>query len=588
LATSPSVDESAAPSRAQVAGVLIGCGTIGLFAGAVWHPVWQDAVEPAQVLAGFVSYPPDNPVYLYSTRVWTVVHQLSAALLTAGWSERAISLLLSGLMGIVAFQALGLVVLALSRDVLLATVSPFFIVLTNTASGGVTYPIELLGVSWTYGIVGLSYALLAMALAGVGRVRGAALLLGFGPALHVTIGFWAIAVTAVAAAFDRHLRGSIAAAAPWFLAGAAAALASAAFHALYQPGTGATAPLSSLSAWGAHWDEHRQPFPLLGSKALAASFAAAVPALWLSRFAADVPAHARALVRCLVVSAALGALLSISYWLVPPDAPSVVAALMPSRMLNLSGMACMALLIGLSPQYSANRTVRVALVAMVIGLIGVAAVIPLEDGGTTQKRVGWSAMAVYAAILAIAAERCTRTGTSGDLIAWLRGRVRVVTIVAIAVALTVVVIVNAREFGHKVAIRFVNHMSDDLLAAAARRPGLLLTSSSLHLLQLTTGRPVLLDGGALDALLYVPEAAGASDRILRRVYGTSLERVQQERRGYLHHDAGRTLWESRTSDEWRAIGDEFGVTDVLTYADWDLRLPVIASNAELVLYAIPD
>jgi hypothetical protein len=38
--------------------------------------VWQDAVEPAQVIAGLVRYPPDNPVYQHSTRTWTLLHQI--------------------------------------------------------------------------------------------------------------------------------------------------------------------------------------------------------------------------------------------------------------------------------------------------------------------------------------------------------------------------------------------------------------------------------------------------------------------------------------------------------------------------------
>jgi hypothetical protein len=587
LAASPRVDEWAVPLRAPIVAVLAGSGAIGVFAGAVWQPIWQDGVEPAQVLAGLVSYPPGNPVYLYSVHTWTVVHQLSAALLSAGVSERAISLLLNGLMGMVALQALGLIVLALSHDVLLAVVSPFFILLTHTASGGVTYPIALLGVPWTYGILGVSYALLTIGLFGVGRDKAAAVLLGFGPAVHVTIGSLMVIVVALAAVLDRSFRASIKATAPWFVGGAAAALASATVHVLHHVAPTGTWSVGYVQGLGAHWDEHRQPFPLLAPGALAAYFAVVVPALWLARYAGDLAPHARLLLRLLLVSAAIGGVLSVSYWIVPPEVPSVVATLMPSRLLNLSGTACMALLLGLSPRYSANPLVRATLVIMVVGLVALAGVLPRDDDGTIQKVVGWSAMAVYAALVASVAERWRRESVPHRPAAWLQTRARLLTIGAIMAALVGVAAVASREFGSALEARLADRTSDDLYAAAAQRPGLLLTSSRLHLIQLVTRRPVLLDGGAIDALLYVPAAAGETDRILRRVYGIDLQRVRTMRRGFLADETGKTLWESRTADEWRAIAREFGVTDVLTYAEWRLQLPVVASNADLVLYAIP-
>ena len=585
IATPPSGNDTTVPSRAQFAAVLTCSGILGFLAGIIWQPTWQDAVEPAQVLAGLVTYPPDSPVYLYSTRTWTVLHQACAGLLTAGLSERTVSLLVSGLMGMVSLQALGTLVLALSGDVLLAIVSPFFVVLTRTASGGVTYPIVLLGVPWTYGIIGLSYALLVLALVGAGRTRCAALLLGFAPAVHVTIGIWMIVVTATAAAFDSTLRGSMRAAAPWLLAGAGAALASLALHVLHQ--TTPAAALPSLSSLGLHWDEHRQQFALLGPRALTAYFAAALPALWLWRFAADVPAHVRPLLRLLVVSTVVGGVFSISYWMVPPDVPNVVATFMPSRLLNVSCMACMALLLGLTPRYASSPEVRGALVVMVVGLVTFALLRP-DDDGTIQQVVGWSAMALYAAILAIAADRQRRGHPHGMGITWRETRIRPFAIGVIIAALAGVAAAAAREFGSSLDTRFADRTSDHVLAAAARRPGLLLTSGNQHGIQSSTRRAVLLDGAALDAQAYVPEVASETDRILRRVYGIDLSEVRRLRRGYLEDDHGKALWQSRSTDKWRDIAREFAVADILTPAGWKLQLPVVASNPHFVLYAIPD
>jgi hypothetical protein len=49
---------------AQVAAVLVVSGIGGFHAGMVTFPDWQVAVETAQVVAGIVRYPVDNPFYL--------------------------------------------------------------------------------------------------------------------------------------------------------------------------------------------------------------------------------------------------------------------------------------------------------------------------------------------------------------------------------------------------------------------------------------------------------------------------------------------------------------------------------------------
>ena len=43
--------------------VLLVSGLIGAIVGAWLYPTWHVAVETAQVVAGIVTYPPDNPFY---------------------------------------------------------------------------------------------------------------------------------------------------------------------------------------------------------------------------------------------------------------------------------------------------------------------------------------------------------------------------------------------------------------------------------------------------------------------------------------------------------------------------------------------
>jgi hypothetical protein len=574
-------------SSGAVATVLVASGAIGFVLGGLWRPSWQDAIEPAQVLAGLVHYPPDNPVYIYSVRTWTVLHQAIAALLACGVPERAMAVVVSGATGMLSLQALALVVLAVGGEVALAILAPVFILVTESTRGGVTYPVYLMGMPFSYGVVGLSYLLLAMALIGSGQARWGALLLGFGPAVHPTIGFWGLASAAAALAFTpRRLRDPLARCAPYLFAGLTATAVSASVHVLWATRPPIAATLEGILQ---HWDEHRQPFPLLSFSTLTTAFAAAVQALWLWRFRRDVPEPAHVLLGMLVATAALGGALSASYWIVPPDVPSLIPALMPSRLLNVNVLACMALLIGLTSRYRSSVVLQSTFTLVVVTLLGIVGGARVPDLPSIPEPwiLAWVGAVVCGTMLLVTAERRHGRGETSEAPAsptfWLRGA----AMAAMAATLAVVLVVALRGFGAVLHRDLADRTNDPVFAAAAARPGLLLTAANLHMMQGRTRRPVLLDGGALDSLVYVPEASREADRILKSVYGTDVGTIQRSRLGYLPDDAGRNLWHRRRTEEWQQIAREFGVTDVLTPTGWVLDLPVLASNGEVTLYTIP-
>ena len=163
-------------------------GALGFVVVAFGFPDWQVAVETAQVTAGIVEYPAGNPFYIYHLKLWTILHQASAVLLLAGVSEITQSVVMSGVMGMVTFQALAMAVYALSRDGVLAITSVIVIIVSNTANIGVTYPIALLGTSHTYGMFGLALVVLVGALLGAGEYGLGLFLLGVAPAVHPSLG----------------------------------------------------------------------------------------------------------------------------------------------------------------------------------------------------------------------------------------------------------------------------------------------------------------------------------------------------------------------------------------------------------------
>ncbi len=137
---------------------------------------------------------------------------------------------------------------------------------------------------------------------------------------------------------------------------------------------------------------------------------------------------------------------------------------------------------------------------------------------------------------------------------------------------------------------FNDRTNDVFFADIAARPGVLLVAGDLHLIQLRTRRPVLLDTGALDTVMYSLETGAAMQRMLREIYGLDLfnpppDAVGAGRIPALSH---RDTWEGYSPEKWRAIRRDFGVTQVLAYADWALQLPVASQSRRLLLYDIPD
>ena len=76
-------------------------------------------------------------------------------------------------------------------------------------------------------------------------------------------------------------------------------------------------------------------------------------------------------------------------------------------------------------------------------------------------------------------------------------------------------------------------------AVAADRRGLTVTAGSFQLVQLYTRRPVLIDSGALDTMVYAPEGGPATARIVTDVYGIDFYRSAAGDAEQLGHPARR-------------------------------------------------
>ncbi len=565
-------------------------GAIGFVLGVTRFATWQVAVESAQVVAGLVKYPADNPFYIYHLQLWTVLHQIGALALRAGISEIALSHLFSGVLGMVSFQALGILIYAFSADLPLAVGAPVLILYTRAVEHGATYPISLMGVDHTYGVIGLSLAVLVVGLLGAGCYRLGGFLLGIAPAVHPSIGMWLAVIVAGCIVWDfKALRAELRPALPYFVAGCAVTAASVAvyfFMARHVAHVGPAVTARYLDAFVGKWDEHRRAASLITVGSILNVDALLVGTAWLVLFAKDLPPRSLFILRAVIISGALSVPLMMISWLPPTTVPTALLTFMPNRLVNLNVLAFVPLVAGLLAVYRKNFWSQLAIAALVGALfINYRSMLwddyPEAGAFTILKLNPWHVfVAGSIGLLGVAVAAGFARRQPGPAPAR----------VPRAFALVLFLVTAVLTWRLPPPYAFLDRTNNPLMAALAKETrGMVATAGSFHLVQLYTRRPVLIDGGALDTLPYAPDAGPAMERILREVYGIDFFNPppEVEQTAVIPHHYNKPIWESYSRLKWQELGFTFGVTQVLTHADWRLDLPVAAEDQWFKVYQIP-
>jgi hypothetical protein len=582
--------------------VLLSSGIAGFWIGTVAFPEWQVAVETAQVVAGVVHYPSVTPAYLYHTSLWTVLHQVLAVPLRMGVSESQLSLVVSGLLGMMSLQALSMFVYALSRDAVLALVAAMVVLIGRLAEFGVVYPVYLLGTPHTYGTVGLSLVVLTISLIGAAWYRTGAFLLGVAPSIHPSLGVWLVAVVGLSLVWDiKRRRAALQPAIKYLVAGYALTALSFALHFFFVEDRTAIdrqAAATYLARFVEVWDVHRQPVSLQADGVYLNAGAFALALVFLVAFKEDVPDAARVLLRALVVTAVLGAAFMGITWMSPSTVPSTLLVLMPARLLNLNAMTFVTLLIGLVGLYRRTLWGPPLLLLLIAALLmGQRSMLWDWTAGEVRPRwldpiETWRVLKVSSALLVALAvwQRLVR----GRRFGWATGRFarRAPDSVAwAAVSAPLLFLVWYTWPGASPRpLHFVDRTNDPLFRVAAESDGLLLGGGNLSMMQLRTRRPVLIDGGGFDGLPYAIEAAPATVRILRDVYNIDFFDPPAEARqtGAIPPEHSKTVWEGFSRERWWEIRRDYQVTQVVTPAGWSLNLPLSAQSDDFRLYELPS
>jgi hypothetical protein len=351
-----------------------------------------------------------------------------------------------------------------------------------------------------------------------------------------------------------------------------------------------------LSTFIRLWDGHRAAVRITSTGVQLNAASAVIALTWL--VVVNVPASSSLLLRMTAASSILALLMTPLSWIPPERLPSALLVLMPGRYLNFAAFTFVALLVGL---LGSRRELwgRLGLLFVTVGLL------------LTNRSMLWEFLqhhhnvrtAINIRPLRIVWLSALGVVGGGLWTAWKHrvhgppegGHSRSVYRSAIPYGATIavlalIVVMTLHQRSEQSGAHFADRTNDVFFRDVASGHGVLLPAGDLYLIQLRTRRPVLLDAGALDTVMYSLETGASMQRMLREIYGLDLAHPPPDAvgAGRIPAPAHQKTWESYSPDKWRAIRREFGVTQVLAYADWSLQLPVASQSRRLLLYDIPE
>ena len=366
-----------------------------------------------------------------------------------------------------------------------------------------------------------------------------------------------------------------------------------------------------LYAFVRYWDFHRRPVDFLEPGVLMTIESVLLSLVWLRWFKADLPMHSLILFRALTVSGLLGLGSVVISWIPPEVLPNVLLILMPARMVNVNILALMALILGLLALYRNHSGIQLYLTGLVVYFCVVTSVTGLPwflallgIGGNLFEPILLFLFRIKLQILQ-GAGLVRIVFISGCVLALMRylttihhkyslrevrwvSLCEIITPVVLAIIMIQICITVGFAWGiNQTKLR--DWSNDPLFEKAASGQGILLTCSDMQRIQLRTRRPVLVNTGALDSLVYALESGPEMNRILREVYDIDLLHPPYpiQREASVPDALNKRVWQARSRDQWIKVKRAFGVTEVLTYQGWKLALPQVIHNEDFILYRIP-
>ncbi|TAL17851.1 hypothetical protein EPN96_03600 [bacterium] len=468
---------------------------------------------------------------------------------------------------------------------------------------GHQYPILLPNHTSLFGVVGLFFALLVFGLFALRRWKTAAFLAGIFPWIHF---FMSLAVFAGAGlAFclkPDELKARKKEVLKFFSAGTALSIAGILVHKLFiSPPVDSSRAAESvpiIAAYKKSWDYFQYTDAATAARTLEIDFyiVAFIIFLWLFQ-KSNLSEGAKFLIRAIAAITAIGATFMLWTVLSIDSQPLFIQKFMPARWLNLNSMLFPVLVFGVLGCYGIIKRNPLALIFLALNSLFI--VFSLTDSLTgnmhlelqVSEPTGWTAVSGYLFPLF--------GGAAALGVIWLHPFMKkkgwVISENVRYFKLAVNVAFGALIVFCLIAFVFPRYSSErakgrdiwsPLTEHLSKGTGLLIVPEEMWLRpQLRTRRGVLLDTCNLDILPYAADAAPAVEKIMNRVYRSSL--LKPYRGDYLINTY--ETWGGRSTEEWQALGREFGATSVIPPLNMKLALPLeFVSPMGVVVYRIPQ
>ena len=595
------------PGNYQLLFLLFFSGFCGFFIGAGLFPNWQVSVEAGQIIAGIVQYPSNTiPQYMCLIKTWSVLNQISAFLLYTGFSEAMTSLIISGIIGAISFQAVTVLFFSVSRNILLSLTIPFFICFMSYVGFGVVYPILFMESPHSFGRIGLVFVVLIIGLLNSGYIKTGSFLLGIAPCVHPSFGSYCVFVVFIVVFFYyRTLLWENKRIVVYFLFGVFITFLSFIYQYSWLkglPSLNALEKSAYIASFIKYWDYHRSlPFNYL-SPGFLMGILGAVVSFIVIRFRKTDKSGPLFVFRLFIVSFMLSAVLSLITYL-PTEILTTLHILMPGRYINLNNIMFMPLLLGLLATKNNSLTDKLIFSCFILTALGFKIFLPqttlhlprmplpifvvfdsVKDIQVILKLVFMVFLPFPLLISMIYPNLCIKIFKNGRITDFLYRT----TVVALLFLSAFILSHSLKISSDKLKI------TDPALEVASTRKGMLLLSTEAPFpLQIPLRRPTPIDPGAFDGFLIAPESGPILNNLIGKIYGLNIftppfKAIGKTRNSGTIPCVFRKQWEARSVTVWLTIRNEFGVTDILTPPDWHLQLPVVIKGNAYALYTIPD
>jgi hypothetical protein len=569
----------------------------GALVGGIVYGNWQVVVESGQAISGVVPYDNDNAFYRYHLKAWTFAHQVTALFLLTGLSAKAISLLVSAILGSMIFGVFSGIVWVLSKHRLFSLVAPFTILslygIKSHYTYGVVYPIFMFGTHHSNGVLGRNLAILTLLALASTRARSAFFLLGLLPAFHVTWGAWTWGVVFWWLVWEKRLNlETLKKCGPWMLGGFTITLVSFLYQRIAAgdfPVVDAETQSRHLTAFFEHWDYHRATINLKVHGMYMGVTSLIVAGSWLYSFRDSLSNPAVSFLRILILSS-IFSLIACVFTAFPQFLPNIVNMLMIGRFINLSIAALPVLILGvLVSHVNRSHFVQILLSAHFLYIV----FDQFFMAFLSSDRFGWYLphwMEICGLGLVTAAYALHSKSKSVNLNSVpLDKRALAIIVGSVSIVFVSAILDHGKPLRNKKS--FIVQDISPVLQSAAESEGYLISPGGIELIQLITGRPVLLNTGGLDQITVAPGSAPEMARVLEGVYGIDFfdppDEIKERRPSALLENSGRDFWESRSPNDWAGISNDFNATQLLAPVEWKIQLTPSITDEDWALYDLP-